>query len=160
MPYSTRLSERRRHSLLTIAALALVPLACSRGYEPGLGEIMSLQQMRHEKLWRAGRAENWALAAYELDELSEGFDDVVRFHPVHKDAPMKLSDLVPKIMGQPLRASRAAIEARNPAAFGEAFDALTAACNSCHQATNFAFNVVRRPPDDVWFGNQEFAPAR
>ncbi|PYR25901.1 MAG: hypothetical protein DMF98_10670, partial [Acidobacteria bacterium] len=43
-------------------------------YVPGLGEMMSLQQMRHVKLWFAGQAENWDLAAYEVDELGEGFD--------------------------------------------------------------------------------------
>ena len=45
-------------------------------YTPGLGEIMSLQQMRHSKLWSAGSAHNWPLAAYELDELKEGFDEL------------------------------------------------------------------------------------
>jgi hypothetical protein len=121
---------------------------------------MSLQQMRHAKLWRAAAAENWDLAAYELDELQEGFDDVVRFHPTHKDSPIALSTLVPKIMKQPLVSARAAIDARDLRAFGEAYDVLTAACNSCHQATNFGFNAVRRPPDDAWYGNQDFAPAR
>src|SRR5690242_6266881 len=28
-------------------------------YAPGLGEIMTLQQMRHVKLWFAGQAANW-----------------------------------------------------------------------------------------------------
>jgi hypothetical protein len=121
---------------------------------------MSLQQMRHEKLWLAAQKQNWELAAYELDELGEGFDDVVRYHPTHKDSPLALSDIVPKIMGQPLRAARAAIDAHDPRAFGEAYDTLTAACNSCHQATNFGFNVVRRPVDAAWFGNQEFPPGR
>src|SRR5262249_49361852 len=69
----------------------------------GLGEIMALQQMRHAKLWLAGSAGNWPLAAYELDELREGFDDVVHFHPTHKDAPLPLDQLVPKIVGQPLQ---------------------------------------------------------
>jgi hypothetical protein len=46
----------------------------SEPYTPGLGEIMSLQQMRHAKLWFAGQAENWELADYEIDELGEGFD--------------------------------------------------------------------------------------
>jgi hypothetical protein len=143
-----------------MAALAAPELACSRGYQPGLGELMSLQQLRHDKLWRAAREENWPLAAYELDELGEGFDDVVRFHPTHKDSPVKLSEIVPKIMARPLSLAREAIDAKDPHAFGEAFDALTGACNACHQATNFGFNVVRRPPDDAWFGNQEFAPGR
>ena len=37
---------------------------------------MPLQQMRHIKLWFAGRAGNWPLADYEIDQLKEGFDDV------------------------------------------------------------------------------------
>jgi len=40
-------------------------------YTPGLGEIMTLQQMRHLKLWYAGQAGNWDLALYEVDELGE-----------------------------------------------------------------------------------------
>lgn len=43
-------------------------------YAPGLGEIMTLQQMRHVKWWFAGEAGNWDLALYELKELQEGFD--------------------------------------------------------------------------------------
>ena len=45
-------------------------------YQPGLGEIMALQQMRHIKLWFAGHAGNWPLADYEIGELKEGFEDV------------------------------------------------------------------------------------
>jgi hypothetical protein len=36
---------------------------------------MTLTQMRHAKLWFAGQAANWPLAAYELDELHEGMQD-------------------------------------------------------------------------------------
>ena len=163
MPYSARLSDKRLHrlrALLTSAAIAIGAAACSRGYEPGLGELMSLQQLRHEKLGRAVESRNWQLAAYELDELGEGFDDVVKYHPTHKDSPLALSDIVPKIMGQPLRTVRAAIDAKDPVAFDAAYDTLTAACNSCHQATNFGFNVVRRSPDRTWFGNQDFSPGQ
>ena len=130
------------------------------GYAPGLGELMSLQQMRHDKLWRAGRAENWELASYELDELGEGFDDVVHFHPTHKDAPLPLSELVPKLTASPIRSLRAAVDAKDRQAFAAAFDTLTASCNACHQATRFGFNVVRRPVDETWYSNQEFTPAR
>ena len=47
----------------------------AEAYTLGLGEIMGLQQMRHVKLWFAGQAKNWELASYELDELTEGFED-------------------------------------------------------------------------------------
>jgi hypothetical protein len=114
--------------------------------------------MRHAKIWFAGQAQNWPLVDYELDELQEGFDDVVKFHPTHKDAPLPLSALVPKMMDAPIKDLRQAAKARDLTAFAAAYDALTAACNSCHEATNFGFNVVQRPTQASWFGNQNFAP--
>ena len=59
-----------------------------------------------------------------------------------------------------LRPARLSVEgqAQNQDAFVKAFDTVTAACNSCHQATNSGFNVVRRPADRSWFSNQDFAP--
>lgn len=65
--------------LLMVSACNRQPVASSIA-AAGLGEIMSLQQMRHTKLWLAGEVGNWDLAAYEVDELGEGFDDVVKFH--------------------------------------------------------------------------------
>jgi hypothetical protein len=145
----------RSLSFISLALLA----GCAREprYQPGLGEIMSLQQMRHEKLWFAGQAQNWPLAAYELDELREGFDDVVTYHPTHKDSPLPLSAVVPKIMDEPLRRLDRSIAAHDSQAFAAAFDALTSGCNSCHQATSFGFNVVRRPAAPE-YSNQDFNP--
>lgn len=119
---------------------------------------MTLQQMRHAKLWWAGEARNWRLAAYELDELREGFDDVVRYHPRHKDSPVPVDRVVPKIMGEPLAKAGDAIAKKDPRLFRAAYDGLTEGCNSCHQATNFGFNVVRRPAENT-FSNQSFAAA-
>jgi mono/diheme cytochrome c family protein len=128
-------------------------------YTPGLGEIMSAQQMRHTKLWLAGEAGNWSLAAYELDELGEGFDDVVKFHPTHKDSPVAPKDAIPRMTTEPLAALRAAVDKKDAAVFAQAYDTFTAACNSCHQATNFGFNVVQRPTMNP-YPNQAFTPVR
>jgi hypothetical protein len=38
---------------------------------PSLGDIMVDTQLRHIKLWYAGRARNWDLANYELDRIAE-----------------------------------------------------------------------------------------
>jgi len=56
-----------------------------------------------------------------------------------------------------VQALRAAIGKKDLAQFTQAFDALTQACNACHQATNFGFNVVTTPTGNA-FLNQEFAP--
>ena len=138
--------------------------SCSRGpqppaYTPGLGEIMTLTQMRHAKLWFAGSESNWPLAAYELDELHEGLADAGTFHPTHKDAPLGIPALIEKITRDPLEQLQKAVDAKNQTAFVPAFDALSESCNACHRATNFGFNVVTRPSANT-FANQIFAPPR
>jgi hypothetical protein len=142
-------------SLLLLSSLTTP--GCNRSaptpYVPGLGEIMTATQMRHSKLWFAGRAGNWPLASYELDELQEGFEDAVRFHPTHKDAP--ISDLLPRMTAAPLAQLDRAIAGKDVAEFTRAFDALTAACNACHQAAHFGFNVITRPTSNP-FTNQRF----
>jgi hypothetical protein len=116
-------------------------------YEPGLGEIMALQQMRHIKLWFAGRAGNWPLADYEIDELKEGFDDVNK---------QLGGDTVEKAVGGRISALEKAIEAKDRAAFVNAFDKLTAGCNSCHHMLDHAFIVIQRPTL-LPYSNQSFA---
>lgn len=153
---------RRKSTLLLALSGCLALAACgsgdepSRSYTPGLGEIMTFTQMRHAKLWLAGEAENWELAAYETDELEEGFDDAVEFHPTHKDAPLPLSEVLPAMTSGPVAALRAAIGKRDKGAFEEAFDSLTTGCNNCHRTMKFGFNVVRRPTADA-FPNQNFS---
>jgi hypothetical protein len=154
-------------SVLAVLALAT---ACAKpssspagggeeAYSPGLGEIMSATQMRHLKLWYAGQSENWQLASYEVDELEEGFADAVRFHPEHKQSPRPLTELVPEFTGGPIAALRAAIAEENPASFVAAYDALTQACNACHVATEFSFNLVTRPAGNP-YSNQSFGAPR
>jgi len=127
-------------------------------YTPGLGEIMTLTQMRHTKLWFAGQAGNWPLASYEMDELKEGLEDAVTFHPTHKDSPLPIPDLIDKIMTVPVKQLGEAVETKNSKEFVRTFDALTSACNQCHMAANFGFNVVTRPTANP-YTNQDFRPA-
>jgi hypothetical protein len=131
--------------------------APAAAYAPGLGEIMTLQQMRHAKLWLAGEAGNWDLAAYEIKELAEGFDDVVKFHPTHEESPVDPKDAIPRMMTVPLAELRAAVDKKYTKGFEQAYDTLTDACNNCHQATNFGFNKVQRPATNP-YPNQAFGP--
>ena len=108
---------------------------------------MALQQMRHIKLRFAGRAGNWPLADYEIDELKEGFDEV--------DQQLG-GDTVEKAVGARIAALEKAVEAKNRVAFANAFDQLSAGCNSCHLALDGAFIVIRRPTS-LPYSNQSFA---
>ena len=166
MTQFTTTSEFTRAFRIPIFVLFLAVAGCRQSapppaekpYTPGLGEIMTLQQMRHTKLWLAGQAANWALAAYEVKELQEGFDDVVTFHPTHEDAPVAPKDAIPKMVVEPLSQLSSAVQRKDASAFAEAYDTLTAKCNDCHKAMNFGFNVVQRPTTNP-YPNQVFTPA-
>lgn len=158
------------HPLFTAAMVGLALTACHRPlatpptpspsssageYTPGLGEIMTFQQARHIKLWLAGQAGNWELAAYEVDELAEGFDDVLRFHPTFEEEEVAPKDAIPRMVVGPLSLLRSAIERKDAAAFAEAYDTLTDGCNGCHQALHHGFNVIERPTGNP-YTNQVF----
>jgi hypothetical protein len=145
---------------MVLAALAVsFGASCDRRppYSPGLGDIMIANQARHAKLWFAGQAENWPLASYELDEIEEGFEAVVKYHPTHEEVPVSLAEVTPIFTTKPVAALRSAISKQSRTEFTEAFDSLTKACNACHQATEYGFNVVTTPTAN-WFTNQDFAP--
>ena len=131
-------------------AAAAAPPPTENAAISGLGEIMTLQQLRHIKLWFAGRAGNWPLADYEIGELGEGFEDVTK---------LLGGDIVDKMVGAPLKALQKAVDDKSPAAFAAAFDALSAGCNSCHHTLDHAFIVIQRPTL-LPYSDQSFQPQK
>jgi hypothetical protein len=83
--------------------------------------------------------------------------DAATFHPTHKDAELPIPELIDKMMKDPIQRLEKAIAARDRTAFAQSFDALTDACNGCHRATKFGFNVVTRPAANP-YSNQSFQP--
>jgi hypothetical protein len=124
--------------------------AVSEPYEPDIGDIMALQQMRHIKLWFAGHGGDWPLADYEIGKLKDGFEDV------NKQIG---GDTVDKAVGGPIAALEKAIESKDRDAFTRAFDQLSAGCNSCHRSLDHAFVVIQRP-NLLPYSDQSFAPQK
>ena len=149
------------YRILIALAVAAIPFAAQAQtkdpFAPGLGEIMTLQQMRHLKLWFAGRAANWPLAAYELDELKEGFEDVTKYHPTKDGAPT--GTMADAVVAKELAELAKIIDAKDRKQFAASFDRLTASCNACHQAAKHAFIVIQRPTANP-YSNQSFAPGK
>jgi hypothetical protein len=115
-------------------------------YRPELGEQMLGIQIRHARLWYAGQAQNWTLAAFELQELKEAFDAVVEQNPDHAIfQPQRLADVLPEVTKVPIRALRDAIDHSSKAEFEHAYDGLSAACTGCHHVAGNDFLVIQRP---------------
>jgi hypothetical protein len=117
---------------------------------PGLGEIMTLQQLRHIKLWFAGQAGNWPLADYEIGELQEGFDDVNK---------LLGGGTVDKEVGAPMKALEEIVANKDRGGFAAAFDNLSAGCNSCHHLLDHGFIAIQRPTL-LPYSDQSFAPPK
>ena len=115
-------------------------------YHPELGEQMLTIQIRHARLWFAGKAQNWTLAAFELQEIKEAFDAVVEQNPEHAIfQPQRLADILPAMTKAPVAALRDAIDHGSGAEFEKAFDGLSAACTGCHKVAGNDFLSIQRP---------------
>ena len=123
----------------------------NNAYVPGTGEIMSnIVQPHHYKLWLAGENKNWQLAKYESHLLAGGFKRIQKYHSGTPEATA-----VPMIYPQ-IEAIDLAIRQHDQQQFNRSYAQLTSTCNTCHQATNYGFNVITVPVVKSGFENQKF----
>ena len=125
-------------------------------FNPQMAALMNLLiQPRHAKLGLAGKAENWALAAYEFNELKGGLVVVGKEVPRYKGLPV--ADLFDAAMKQIFPVMDFAIKAGDARQFNDSYGKITTGCNNCHTTVGSAFIVIKAP-DVSNFPNQEFAP--
>ena len=106
-------------------------------------------QIHHDKLWFAGKNENWDLAGYEINELKETFDDIQKYQKSRSESEMVLM-IIPAI-----DSISTVINSKSSAEFLNAFKYLTNTCNDCHDATGHDYNVIIIPQTKL-FSNQQF----
>jgi hypothetical protein len=121
-------------------------------YVPRLGDIMNAVQTRHIKLWFAGKAQNWDLAAYELRQLKAGLLEAALLYE-----GIPVSNVT--TMSKPVQSISDAIDARDFKRFAKAAGELTDGCNSCHQTMQRGFVAIQTPTATP-FGDQSFAPPK
>ena len=107
-------------------------------YVPRFNTLMMVTQLGHFKLWYAGAVQNWALANYELAQIRANMVDASKLYPNNSKSDMSQ-------MKPPADDLDEAIKAKDSAKFTKAYSRLTAACNSCHEATGFGFIKIRDP---------------
>ncbi|MEO8316699.1 MAG: hypothetical protein ABJA75_26480 [Bradyrhizobium sp.] len=135
-----------------LASPLMVAAQTPQKYEPRLADIMSAVQFRHLKLSIAGQQQNWQLAAYELELVKSGLVDAVA---LYTNIPVENITMV----DGPVKAIDSAIASKSSAAFGKAFQELTAGCNSCHQSIGRGFIAITVPTASP-FSNQALSPAK
>ena len=110
----------------------------NNAYVPSLNEIMQVVQIEHIKLWQAGSANNWRLAAFEADQIRDTF---LRTAIFYERIPANYVVAV----AAPLKEIKNASAAGDRRAYDAGYAKLTATCNACHQAAHVGFIVVVTP---------------
>jgi hypothetical protein len=113
-----------------------------------LGDLMGFVQMRHIKLWYAGKSKNWGLARYELAQLE---DTLSRAAVRYVNIPVEFIIQA----GKPIGDMRDAAAAKDEAKFMRGYSELTAACNGCHKAGDVGFIRIQ-PPASSPYSDQDY----
>ena len=118
--------------------------AAPQAFQPGMDDLMTmLVEPRHIKLYYAGTAKNWELAAFELGELRSAFRRIGGTIPVYRDRGV--DETIGAIVAPRLDTTESAIAAGDPARFAKAYGDLTASCNECHTYLEHPFLVIKVP---------------
>lgn len=126
------------------SAFAIPPI----GSNDRLGDLMTLLQNRHIKLWYAGSVCNWKLVSYEKRRL---WDTAVKAAVIYEGIPVPY---VTALTDQ-LSAVEAAATAQDRKAFSTAYAGLTHACNNCHVAAGVDYLNIQTPTHSP-FTDQSF----
>lgn len=107
-------------------------------YVPRLVAMMSTAQSQHLKLWFAGKAKNWELAAYELGQLTDSLVEAAVLYP---DIPV--SNVT--TLQDPLLSIADAITIGDSRRFAASMQSLTHGCNACHSSMGRSYIVMTIP---------------
>ncbi len=148
----------RRLVMASLLVCFAAPLAVAQSgtdtsvepYVPRLADIMNALQVRHLKLYFAGRAQNWELADFEVRQLRAGLSEAALLY-----SGLPVTNVT--TLAGPVDALSDAIKAKDGGKFKEAMGRITDGCNACHQSMDRKFIVIRLPTEQP-FTNQVFAP--
>jgi len=90
-------------------------------------------------MWFAGRATNWPLMQFYLNETRSHLNWAVRLKPVRKDAnneDIDLKKILEALESTQLKELEGSIQAKDFRRFAAAYEATLAACYACHKASN------------------------
>ena len=120
-----------------------------------IADYMTKLQRHVNKLYFAGKLENWPLADFYVEEIEETVNEIVRKELT--DGPVDISGLIPALMNDEILELERAVAQKNLPEFGKHYQTLISNCNACHTATKRPYLVIDLPRTPI-FDNQNYAP--
>jgi len=104
--------------------------------KPGLGEFMIQFEYHHDRLGNAIRKQDFARAAYEIDELKETAERIQALQITNDKLQKPFPIFFEKYLKSPFDVLASAAEKKDNVTLQNNFIALTNNCNSCHHENN------------------------
>jgi hypothetical protein len=119
-----------------------------RGQLPSQSHTMADVAYHFSNLWFAGRAANWPLASFYLDETKSHLRWAVRVRPVRPlsaGGELHLGDMLGAIEQSSLKDLQSSIEAKDLVRFTTCYKQQLASCYGCHVAAEKPYLRLRLP---------------
>jgi hypothetical protein len=120
-----------------------------------IGQTMGDMQRFAEKLYFAGEARNWHLAAFYLHEIEETSEEIINANVV--DEGVAVSSFMRQMFPPAIARMQEALRTQQPDQFRPAYESMLVSCNACHQSTGHAFVKIIVPTQPT-YQNQDFRP--
>jgi len=106
-----------------------------KGMVTDQSHVMADVSYHYSNLWFAGRAENWPLAQFYVDEVRSHLHWAVRVIPVRKDpkgVEIRLAEVLAPIETGNLETLRKSIAAKDKTRFEKSYRDMMDSCYACH----------------------------
>ena len=131
---------------------------------PGQSHAMIDVGYHMANLWFAVERQNWAFAAFEVDETRNRIRWTIRINPVRKDLegkPVDLKNIFDAIDTSSMTSLKQAVEKKDSVAFGVAYRQMLESCYACHKASGKPYlrpaipsvppqTIMNYDPDATW----------
>jgi hypothetical protein len=132
------------------------------GQLPSQSHTMADVAYHFSNLWFAGKAKNWPLAEFCVNETRSHLRWAVRVRPVRPLAAggeLRLGEVLAGIEQTTLKEVQDSVRAHDPKRFSTAYKEMLASCYSCHVAAEKSYlrlHIPERPAETM----VDFAPSR
>jgi hypothetical protein len=119
--------------------------------------VMGRMHLYFDKLWFAGKAQNWELAGFYAHEIEESLEELIEAKVVEDG--VEISKLAEIMTESPFKELEGAVKKQALPDFEAAYTRMVNTCNQCHQTTKHGFIRIQRPERAV-FSSQVFEAAK
>lgn len=118
-----------------------------------LAELMFHNQRYINKMYFAGKNQNWDLAKFYHHEIDENMEKILEGNI--EEEGKNVSELARQMFPESFKDLEQSIASKDTARFLKSYDLVIRTCNNCHAASGYGFVKIKTPVEPA-YKNQEY----